>query len=78
MTRPNTLEVLTMETSNPNAGDLLTYREAAELLGTAPAFVERLVAQRRVAYVKLGHYVRLRRGDLEAYIEQARIPAEGE
>lgn len=55
--------------------DLLNYKQAAEVLGTGPAFVERLVAQRRIAHCKLGHLVRVRRCDLEAYIQEARIPA---
>lgn len=57
---------------------LLTYPEAAEVLGTAPAFVERLVATRRIAHVKIGHYVRIRKSDLDAYIVQSRVPATGE
>lgn len=55
--------------------DLLNYQQAAEVLGTAPAFVERLVAERRIAHCKLGHLVRLRRDDLDAYIQAVRIPA---
>ncbi len=55
--------------------DLLTYPQAAELLGTAPAFVERLVAERRIAHCKLGHLVRIRRDDLDAYVLEARVPA---
>ncbi len=55
--------------------DLLNYQQAAELLGTAPAFVERLVAQRRIAHCKLGHLVRVRRADLDAYVQEARVPA---
>jgi len=55
--------------------DLLNYKQAAELLGTAPAFVERLVAERRIAHCKLGHLVRVRRDDLDAYIQAARVPA---
>ncbi|MEJ7743194.1 MAG: helix-turn-helix domain-containing protein [Nocardioidaceae bacterium] len=62
---------------NVSAEDLLSYQEAAEVLGTAPAFVERLVAQRRISHLKLGHYVRIRRSDLDVYIEQSRVPAAG-
>ncbi len=63
-------------TNPPTApDDLLTYQQAAEVLGTAPAFVERLVAERRIAHCKLGHLVRVRRDDLDAYIQAVRIPA---
>jgi excisionase family DNA binding protein len=67
-----------MTQSARDADDLLSYTEAAEILGTAPAFVERLVAQRRIAHCKIGHFVRLRRADLDTYIELARVPASGE
>lgn len=67
-----------MEASNGTTKELLTYQEAAAVLGTAPAFVEKLVAQRHIAHVKIGHYVRLRRCDLEAYVERSRVPAAGE
>lgn len=67
-----------MDSSIGSEHDLLSYLESAELLRTAPAFVERLVAERRIAHVKLGHYVRIRRCDLEAYVERSRVPAAGE
>ena len=40
---------------------LLTVEEAAERLGTSTRFVRRLVAERRIAYVKVGRHVRLDR-----------------
>ena len=67
-----------MNHSQPTPGDLLDYEEAAKILGTAASFVERLVAQRRLAYCKVGHYVRIRRQDLENYVAASRIPAGGE
>jgi excisionase family DNA binding protein len=38
---------------------LLTVEEAADRLGTSVRFVRRLVAERRIAYVKVGRHVRL-------------------
>ena len=38
---------------------LLTVEEAAERLGTSARFVRRLVAERRIAYVKVGRHVRI-------------------
>jgi excisionase family DNA binding protein len=43
---------------------LLTVEQAAERLGTSVRFVRRLVFQRRIAYVKLGRYVRIPADDL--------------
>jgi excisionase family DNA binding protein len=56
--------------------ELLTIGQAGEYLGTGERFVRRLVAQRRIAYVKLGKYVRLQRSALDAFIEAGRVPSE--
>ena len=54
---------------------LLTVEEAAERLGTSVRFVRRLVAERRIAYVKVGRHVRLDLADVEAFIAAARVEA---
>jgi excisionase family DNA binding protein len=55
---------------------LLTIEQAGEYLGTGGRFIRRLVAQRRVGYVKLGKYVRLQRSALDAFIEAGRVPSQ--
>ena len=52
---------------------LLSVEEAAERLGTSTRFVRRLVAERRIAYVKVGRHVRLDPTDVEAFIIASRI-----
>jgi excisionase family DNA binding protein len=52
---------------------LLTSDEAAERLGTTPRHVRRLVFERRIAYRKLGRYVRFHPDDLEEYISANRV-----
>ena len=52
---------------------LLTVEEAAERLGTSTRFVRRLVAERRIAYVKVGRHVRLDPTDVEAFIAISRV-----
>ena len=52
---------------------LLTVEEAAERLGTSTRFVRRLVAERRIAYVKVGRHVRLASDDVEAFIAASRV-----
>ena len=52
---------------------LLTVDQAAERLGTSVRFVRRLIAERRIAYVKLGRHVRIAADDLEAFIVASRI-----
>ncbi|WP_436785948.1 excisionase family DNA-binding protein [Yinghuangia sp. YIM S10712] len=51
-----------------NTDRLLTVKEAAELLGTTERFPRRLIAERRIAYVKVGSHVRIRASVLEAYL----------
>jgi excisionase family DNA binding protein len=52
---------------------LLTEEEAAERLGTSTRFVRRLVAERRIAYVKVGRHVRLDPTDVESFIAGSRV-----
>jgi excisionase family DNA binding protein len=54
---------------------LLTWDEAAERLNTTPRHVRRLVFERRIAYRKLGRYVRFHPDDLEEYIAANRVEA---
>lgn len=55
---------------------LFTVAQAGEYLGTGERFIRRLVAERRIPYVKLGKYVRLQRSALDAFIEAGRVPSE--
>lgn len=48
---------------------LLTVREAAERRGTTERFPRRLIAERRIAFVKVGRHVRIAASVLDAYIE---------
>jgi excisionase family DNA binding protein len=52
---------------------LLAVEQAAERLGTSGRFVRRLVFERRIAYVKLGRYVRIAARDLDAFIAAGRV-----
>ena len=54
---------------------LLTVDEAAERLGTSARFIRRLIAERRIAYTKLGRHVRIAAGDLDAYVATGRVEA---
>jgi excisionase family DNA binding protein len=59
----------------PNAPSLLTMTEAAERLGTTHRFVRRLVAERRIAYLKLGRHVRISSEDLDRFLTDSRVEA---
>jgi excisionase family DNA binding protein len=53
--------------------ELLTADEVAALLRATPRFVRRLVAERRIEYVKVGRLVRFEAAAVAAYIERNRI-----
>ena len=53
--------------------NLLTVAEAAERLGTSERFVRRLIAERRIAYVKLGRHVRIDHADLAGFVSAGRV-----
>ena len=51
--------------------------EAADRLGTSVRFVRRLIAERRIAYVKVGRHVRIDPDDLDAFVSAGRVEAGG-
>jgi excisionase family DNA binding protein len=54
---------------------LLTMEEAADRLGTSVRFVRRLVAERRIAHVKVGRHVRISETDLAGFVAAGRREA---
>jgi excisionase family DNA binding protein len=54
---------------------LLTVEEAAERLGTSVRFLRRLIAERRIAFVRVGRHVRIDPADLEVFIAAGRVEA---
>jgi excisionase family DNA binding protein len=55
------------------ADRLLTVEDAAERMSTSVRFVRRLIAERRIAFVKLGRHVRIAESDIAAFIEAGRV-----
>lgn len=51
----------------------LTVQEAADYLNTSVRFVRRLIAERRIAFHKVGRHVRLAVADLDAFVEAGRV-----
>ena len=54
----------------------MTSAEAAEYLGVSERYVRRLVAERRVAYLKVGRLVRVRAEDLDGLLKASVVPPE--
>jgi excisionase family DNA binding protein len=57
------------------ADQLLTVEAAAERMSTSVRFIRRLIAERRIAFVKLGRHVRIAEVDIVAFIEAGRVDA---
>jgi excisionase family DNA binding protein len=51
----------------------LTVLEAAAYLNTSERFVRRLIAERRIAFHRVGRYVRFARSDLDAWLLAGRV-----
>ncbi len=54
-------------------GWLVDIEEVARWLGTSPRHVRRLVHERRMPYVKIGHYIRFAPADVTAWLELQRV-----
>jgi excisionase family DNA binding protein len=52
---------------------LLTLEQSAELLGTGVRFTRRLIAERRIQFVKVGRHVRIPEEALRQYIDAATV-----
>jgi excisionase family DNA binding protein len=62
-----------MPTHSLPADQLLTVEEAAERMSTKPRFIRRLIAERRIEYVKVGRHVRISESALAAFISAGRV-----
>lgn len=53
----------------------LTVAEAAEHLNTSVRFIRRLIAERRIAFHKVGAHVRITAADLDGFVQAGRVEA---
>ncbi len=66
--------------SHPGVGKLprlLAIGEVAEHLGVTDRHVRRLVAERRIPFVKWGHLLRFNPDEIATWLDRARRPDEG-
>jgi excisionase family DNA binding protein len=52
---------------------MLNVDEVAERLGTSPRFVGRLVAERRIAFNRVGRHIRFKATDVEDFVRAGRV-----
>lgn len=62
-----------MNTPTENPDPLLSVDQAAAYIGCGARMVRRLVAERRVPFVKVGRHVRFRVSALEAFLDAGRV-----
>lgn len=73
MTRQPTVQPAGLGDRGASVDELLTPDEVAERLRTSPRFVRRLVAERRIAFTKVGKFVRIASTDVEAFLAAGRV-----
>jgi excisionase family DNA binding protein len=54
-------------------GRLLTVEAAAERMSTSVRFIRRLIAERRIEFIKVGRYVRISESALADFIQAGRV-----
>ena len=54
---------------------LLTVDEVATVLGTTARFPRRLIAERRIRFVRVGRHVRIPECELQAFVEAGTVQA---
>ena len=52
----------------------LTVAEAAAYLNTSERFIRRLVAERRIAFHRIGKHLRFAVADVDEWIARSRVP----
>jgi excisionase family DNA binding protein len=57
---------------------MLRVADAADVLVVSESFVERQVARGLLPHVRLGRLVRIRRIDLDAYVDERRVCRDAE
>lgn len=55
------------------SAQLYTVEQAAERLNTAPRFVRRLIAERRIAFTRIGRHVRISADVLDAFVAAGQV-----
>lgn len=65
-------EVTDVQTRRPQP-TLIDVSTAADRLGVNVRYMRRLVAERRIPYIKLGHLLRFDPAEVDAWLDRARV-----
>jgi excisionase family DNA binding protein len=64
---------MTKRTEARSAEQLLSVEAAAERLDAKPRFIRRLIAERRIEFVRVGRHVRISESALADFIEAGKV-----
>ena len=64
--------------SGQELSHLLDIPTLAEILGTTPRHVRRLVAEHRIPFLKCGHFIRFDPLDIASWLASSRVPTSEE
>jgi excisionase family DNA binding protein len=59
--------------ASPLTSPLIDIHGVAEVLGVTPRHIQRLVAERRIPYLKVGRFVRFDRAELSVWLDEQRV-----
>lgn len=62
-----------MQNELERRSSLIDIEQAATRLGVSPRFVRRLVSERRVAFFKVGKFIRFDPTELDAWLNDCRV-----
>lgn len=54
---------------------LISVEQLAAELGVSVRYVRRIIAERRIPYLKVGHLIRFQRDDVEGWVDANRVDA---
>lgn len=54
---------------------LISVEQLADELGVSVRYVRRIIAERRIPYVKVGHLIRFQRDEVQRWVETNRVGA---
>ena len=54
---------------------LINVEQLADELGVSVRYVRRIIAERRIPYVKVGHLIRFERDEVDRWVEANRVNA---
>ncbi len=75
---PKTQSKRSQSVSGHELSHLLDIPALAEILGTTPRHVRRLVSEHRIPYLKCGHFVRFDPEDIASWLASTRVPTSEE